>query len=342
MSRTSCGLSNVKRLLKSSKPSSLHRRCCQNPDVENLSTYTSALKSQVLADFITECSTPDPSPEVEFKEEGAWKLYVDDSSNNQMSGAGLMLISPENLKFQYSLRFKFKASNNEAEYETVITGLKIANEMKVEKLVVYSDSQLVVSQITGEFEAKGETMIKYLKKVRRIPRSENVVADSLSKLASGTIASSVFGVKIEEIEEKSIADEKEVNQIDQEDESWMSPMVTVELSNEVENEDALRANLDLTEEQTDVALVKIAAYQQKIAKYYNRRVKNKLITKGDLVLRKVEASRKGGSGGKLAPNWEGPYVVKEVARAGTYKLQDLDGKIIPRTWNADHLKKYYQ
>ncbi|OMO77927.1 hypothetical protein COLO4_24944 [Corchorus olitorius] len=117
--------------------------------------------------------------------------------------------------------------------------------MKVGKLIVYSDSQLVVSQITGEFEAKGETMIKYLKKVkhllqnfqwsqvRRIPRSENVVADSLSKLATGTTTSSNFGVRVEEIEEKSIADENEVNQIDEEDESWMSPMVRYLTSGEL-------------------------------------------------------------------------------------------------------------
>lgn len=95
-----------------------------------------------------------PTPEEELKEEAVWKLYVDGSVNSKSSGAGLILVSPENVKFQYALSFKFKTSKNEADYEALITRLKIANELKVLKLVVYCDSQLVVSQVNGEFEAK--------------------------------------------------------------------------------------------------------------------------------------------------------------------------------------------
>ena len=53
----------------------------------------------------------------------------------------------------YALRFKFKASNNEAEYEALIVGLKLAKEMKVESLEIFSDSQLIVCQITDEYQA---------------------------------------------------------------------------------------------------------------------------------------------------------------------------------------------
>ncbi|KAG6467722.1 hypothetical protein ZIOFF_074362 (mitochondrion) [Zingiber officinale] len=88
-----------------------------------------------------------PTPEEELKEEAVWKLYVDGSVNSKSSGAGLILVSPENVKFQYALSFKFKTSKNEADYEALITRLKIANELKVLKLVVYCDSQLVVSQV---------------------------------------------------------------------------------------------------------------------------------------------------------------------------------------------------
>ena len=61
---------------------------------------------------------------------------------------------------EYALRFGFQASNNEAEYEAVIAGLNLAHSMEVS-----SDSQLVVKQIEDSYEARGEKMILYLKKV---------------------------------------------------------------------------------------------------------------------------------------------------------------------------------
>ena len=69
---------------------------------------------------------------------------MDRSSNKGGSGAGLILVSPEGHQMYYTLRFGFKASNNEAKYETLIAGLNLAKEMKVESLEIYSDSQLVV------------------------------------------------------------------------------------------------------------------------------------------------------------------------------------------------------
>ena len=61
-----------------------------------------------------------------------------------------------------ALRFGFKASNNEAKYEALITGCNLANEMKAESLEIYSDSQLVVCQVTDEYQAQGEKMVAYL------------------------------------------------------------------------------------------------------------------------------------------------------------------------------------
>ena len=95
-----------------------------------------------------------------------WKLFVDGASNAQGSGAGLILTSPEGIDIEYALRFGFHASNNEAEYEAVIAGLNLAHSLEVNQLEVYSDSQLVVRQIEDTYEAKSETMILYLQKVR--------------------------------------------------------------------------------------------------------------------------------------------------------------------------------
>ena len=76
-----------------------------------------------------------------------WKLSVDGAANAQGSGARLILTSPEEIDIEYALKFGFRASNNEAEYEAVIAGLNLAHSMEVDRLEVCSDSQLVVKQI---------------------------------------------------------------------------------------------------------------------------------------------------------------------------------------------------
>ena len=69
---------------------------------------------------------------------------MDGSSNEGQSGAGLILVSPEGHRMHCALRFGFKTSNNEAEYEALIVGLNLAREMRVESLKIYSDPQLIV------------------------------------------------------------------------------------------------------------------------------------------------------------------------------------------------------
>ena len=120
------------------------------------------------------------------------------AANAQGSGAGLIFTSPEGIDIEYALRFGFQASNNEAEYEAVIARLNLAHSMEVNQLEVCSDSQLVVRQIEDTYEAKGEKMILYLKKVREllkkfvlvqvknILRAENSKEDTLAKLATAS------------------------------------------------------------------------------------------------------------------------------------------------------------
>ncbi|GAV65894.1 RVT_3 domain-containing protein [Cephalotus follicularis] len=129
-------------------------------------------------------------------EKGIWKLSVDGSSCITGSGAGLVLTSRDGWTLEYALRFKFKATNNEAEWEALIAGLTIAKHLEVQKIESSSDSQLVVGLTNGEYEAREDTMLKYLShfqsiksafkllKVLKVPRAENVRADQLSKLAT--------------------------------------------------------------------------------------------------------------------------------------------------------------
>ena len=156
-----------------------------------------AIKGQVLADFVMEFA-PIELAKTTHAEDNLliWKLSVDGASNAQGSGAGLILTSPEGIDIEYVLRFGFHTSNNEAEYEAVIAGLNLAHSLEVDQLEVYSDSQLVVRQIKDTYEAKSETMILYLQKVRdllkkfvlvqvkHVPRVENSLADALAKLAT--------------------------------------------------------------------------------------------------------------------------------------------------------------
>ena len=121
---------------------------------------------------------------------------MDGSSNEGGFGADLILVSPEGHRLHCALKFDFKASNNEAEYEALIAGLKLAKEMRVESLNVYSNSQLVVCQVINEYQAHGEKMVAYLRKakdllsvlssfkIQQVPRERNTQADALARLAS--------------------------------------------------------------------------------------------------------------------------------------------------------------
>ncbi|KAK9065211.1 hypothetical protein SSX86_016594 [Deinandra increscens subsp. villosa] len=106
-----------------------------------------------------------------------------------------------------------------------------------------------------------------------------------------------------------------------------------------DNEKSLRENLDVLEERREVAAIREAKYKQNMARYYNKNVKSFQFKEGDLVLRSNEASRVL-PGGKLSPNWEGPYQILEVLDKGSYVLGNADGSRVPRTWNGLHLRKY--
>ena len=128
-----------------------------------------AIKGQILEDLVMEFTSTElveatqTTPNLPI-----WRLFVDGAANAQGSGDGLILTSPEGIDIEYALRFGFRASNNEAEYEAIIVGLNLAHSMEVDQLEVCSDSQLVVKKIEDSYEARGEKMILYLKKVREL------------------------------------------------------------------------------------------------------------------------------------------------------------------------------
>ncbi|XP_068475015.1 uncharacterized protein [Phaseolus vulgaris] len=151
------------------------------------------IKGQVFADFVVELSSGDAPPEGSVFR---WVLSVDGSSNQQGSGARVILEGPNGVLIEQSLRFAFKANNNQAEYEALIAGMLLAKEIGARRLTAKTDSLLVTGQVTGEFQAKDPQMAAYLEYVRtlkvsfiafeliHVPREQNAKVDLLAKLAS--------------------------------------------------------------------------------------------------------------------------------------------------------------
>ena len=162
-----------------------------------------AIKGQVLAEFLAEFQH-DPSNSssstLAKTQLGSvierWELYVDGASNSKGSGARIVLVSPEGLIVKQAVRLTFSASNNEAEYEALMIGLKTADKLGANHLQVFCDSQLVANQISGKYQARDERIAAYLTvarsllskfdsvQVAQIGREHNSHADILAKLAT--------------------------------------------------------------------------------------------------------------------------------------------------------------
>ncbi|XP_058761740.1 uncharacterized protein LOC131635150 [Vicia villosa] len=151
-----------------------------------------ALKAQVLADFVAEMAFP----ETTNNNARRWTLYVDGASSLTSSGAGIILENGEGTLIEVSLSLSFPTSNNQAEYEALLAGLRLANDLEAKEIEVFTEFQLVASHISGEYQVKSEALAEYLAlvrerltrfrsaKVKHIPREHNSRADVLSKLAS--------------------------------------------------------------------------------------------------------------------------------------------------------------
>jgi ribonuclease HI len=149
-----------------------------------------AIKSQALVDFMAEwrenqLPTPTMRPE-------HWVMYFDDSINLEGAGAGVLLISPTGEQLKYVLQIFWKVSNNEAENEALLHGLRLAASLGIKRLLVYDDSTMVINQVNKSWDRNKENMDAYCLEVRKlenkfygiefhhIVRDNNVAADVLS------------------------------------------------------------------------------------------------------------------------------------------------------------------
>ena len=182
------------------------------------------VKGQVLVDQVAEFV--EPSLEEEVRTQGmveksigaisrqkptCWKVYVDGETNQRGFGVGLVLISPERITIEKSLRLDFSATNNEAEYEALLEGMSMVQKLGGKVVDMFSDSRLIVSQVKGEFEARDKRMQEYLDKAKRlrsnfdsfsllhIPRNGNTHADSLATLATSLGQSLPWVILVEDL-----------------------------------------------------------------------------------------------------------------------------------------------
>lgn len=106
------------------------------------------MKDQVLIDFIVKCAIPptlknQTSPE-NHEDNRLWRIYIDGSSNDHRIRPELVMESPDGYSVEHSIRFRFKVSNNAAEHETILTKMDLANTIKTKRILLKSDSKLVV------------------------------------------------------------------------------------------------------------------------------------------------------------------------------------------------------
>ena len=88
-------------------------------------------------------------------------MHFDGSKMRTGLGAGIVLTSPKGDKLRYVLQIHFAASNNVAEYEALIHGLRLAKELGICRILCYGDSDLVVQQSSGDWDAKDANMASY-------------------------------------------------------------------------------------------------------------------------------------------------------------------------------------
>jgi len=169
-----------------------------------------AIKSPALVDFVAEW-TDSQLPPTQVQAE-LWMMYFDGSLLKTGAGAGLLFISPLGIHMRYVIRIHFAASNNVAEYEAHVNGLKIAIELGVRRLDVRGDSQLVIDQVMKTSSCHDLKMEAYCKEVRRledkfhgfelvhVARRYNEAADELAKIAStqGTVPPDAFSRDLHE------------------------------------------------------------------------------------------------------------------------------------------------
>ena len=119
-----------------------------------------------MPDFIIEFTLPDKDNLVNEMER--WRIQTDGLLAWKRGGVGVVVTALDEEVLKYRVQLKFLTTNNEAEYEGILMGLRIGKALGAKNLLIQSDSKLIMGQIKEEYEAKEERMQKYLRLTRRL------------------------------------------------------------------------------------------------------------------------------------------------------------------------------
>jgi ribonuclease HI len=315
-----------------------------------------AIKSQILPDFTAEwlelqsAGLPDLS--------SVWTMYFDGSKRIQGARAGVVLISPQGDKLKYVLRMSFpQASNNEAEYEALLHGMKMVKACGATRLKIFGDSNLVVQQVMNKCDAISDNMTAYINlyyylegtfngcKVLHVSRASNEEADNLANIGSQCLPIPQ-GVFWKEIIERSIKNSKtsttekqgqhqaaglgaekpskaEIEEVMMIEETWMQPYL-VYMINKTLPEDTVEARRIIRRSKAFVVL------QGKLYKKSISGVLQRCVTpqEGQEILKDIHAGVCGHHASSRA-------IAAKAFRAGFYWLTSIeDAKDIVRKCEA--------
>jgi ribonuclease HI len=261
-----------------------------------------AIKSQALVDFIAEwrenqLPTPTERPE-------HWVMYFDGSLKLEGAGAGVLLISPTGEQLKYVLQIFWKVSNNEAEYEALLHGLRLVASLGIKRLLVYGDSAVVINQVNKSWDCNKENMDAYYLEVRKLEkkfyglefhhviRDNNIAADVLLKLGSSR-AQVPAGIFIHELHAPSIPEP--------------APMTT-DPAHPPAGQEVMMIDVDWREPFIDYIREQKVPSDKNLAEQHIRRAKSYVLV-GDNLYRRGSTSR---VLMKCVPREEGKDILEEI------------------------------
>jgi ribonuclease HI len=126
-----------------------------------------AIKSQVLADFVADWTIPEDRPAAQTDNK-TWTMAFDGALDSQGAGAGFILTSSTGNQFKHAIHLNIRATNNMAEYEVLLVGIRAAAALGVKRLIVKGDSELVANQVHKDYKCSSPELAKYLDEVRKL------------------------------------------------------------------------------------------------------------------------------------------------------------------------------
>ncbi|XP_070034192.1 uncharacterized protein [Nicotiana tomentosiformis] len=305
-------------------PPPKNKKDAENPvdrEYEPLETYFSDEEVSFVGEDITE--TYD-----------GWRMFFNGTANFKGVGIGAVLVSETGQHYTVSAKLRFPCTNNMAEYEDCILGLKLAIDMNVQKLLIkHKNSTAYMPQMNGVVKASNKNIEKILRKMidnhkqwhEKLPFALLGYRTTVRTSNGTTPYLLVYGI------EAIIPTEVEI------------PSLRIIQEAELSDAEWIRSHyeqLDLIDGKRMNAVCHCQLYQNRMSRAFNKRVRPKQFTLGQLVLKRIFPHQDEAKG-KFSPNWKGPYMVHRELTGEALILAEMEGEIWVKPINSDTVKRYY-